>query len=335
MYKVFTPFFVHGCLAADAPRKPLHIPHTIDYVKELNEQKNDKYDFFRSVSSFHEKSDLGENWDISEKAALNALRTFMQNKLQGYAHDRDFPCMQAISRMSPYLASGVISPQQIWHAVTDFAKEHQVAKEDIQTYIKELCWREFCYNILYGFPELDTKNYRSNFDAFAWQHDVHALHAWQQGKTGYPLIDAGMRELLTTGFMHNRVRMVVASFLVKNLLIDWRYGKDWFWQQLVDADFANNSANWQWVAGCGADAAPYFRIFNPTLQAQKFDPDGLYIKKYVPELKMLPAKFIHEPWKAPASILGQAQVELGKNYPLRIVDTKTSAQKALALYKRL
>ncbi|WP_017925014.1 cryptochrome/photolyase family protein, partial [Burkholderia glumae] len=209
------------------------------------------------------------------------------------------PDRPATSRLSPYLRFGQLSARQVWHAAQAAGREGGAAvAADIEKFLSELGWREFNTSLLYHFPELPMRNYRDRFDAMPWRSDEAAFAAWCRGRTGYPLVDAGMRELWATGWMHNRVRMVTASFLIKHLLIDWRAGERWFWDTLVDADIANNSANWQWVAGSGADAAPYFRIFNPVMQGRKFDPDGAYVRRWVPELAGLPADAIHEPWRA-------------------------------------
>ena len=201
--------------------------------------------------------------------------------------------------------------------------------------MSELVWREFAYHLLYHYQNLPTQNFKSEFNHFIWQPDKNNLKAWQQGLTGYPIVDAGMRQLWQTGTMHNRVRMITASFLVKHLLIDWREGQKWFWDTLVDADLANNAASWQWVAGSGADAAPYFRIFNPILQGEKFDPKGEYVKTWVPELANLSAKYIHQPWEAPDSELAKAHIQLGKNYPAPIVAHQEARVRALARYKNI
>lgn len=201
--------------------------------------------------------------------------------------------------------------------------------------MSELGWREFCRHLLFDIPDLATRNLQSSFDGFPWHRDENALRAWQRGQTGYPIVDAGMRQLWHTGVMHNRVRMVVASFLVKHLLIDWRAGEQWFWDTLVDADAGNNPANWQWVAGCGADAAPYFRIFNPVLQGEKFDPDGIYVSRWLPELAQLPRKFIHQPWQASPLELASAGVTLGKTYPQPIIDHRKARERALKAYEKL
>ena len=209
------------------------------------------------------------------------------------------------------------------------------AEADGEHFLKELAWREFSHSLLYHLPTLATVNLQKKFDHFPWRKDSVALRAWQRGETGYPIVDAGMRELWQTGYMHNRVRMIVASFLVKNLLIDWRAGERWFWDTLVDADHANNAASWQWVAGCGADAAPYFRIFNPITQGQKFDADGDYVRQHIPALAGLPKKFIHCPWLASKEVLATAKITLGQDYPLPIVDLKHSRERALSAFKQL
>lgn len=205
----------------------------------------------------------------------------------------------------------------------------------VETYLSEIAWREFSYHLLFHFPQLPSLPFRTEFSDFQWENDRKALSAWQRGATGYPIVHAGMRELWTTGWMHNRVRMIVASFLIKDLLIDWRIGEEWFWDTLVDADLASNSASWQWVAGCGADAAPYFRVFNPTLQGSKFDPDGNYVRKWVPELANLPDRLIHAPWTAKPIELADVDVELRRDYPLPIVDHSTARNRALERYKRI
>ncbi len=207
--------------------------------------------------------------------------------------------------------------------------------QDADRFLSELGWREFSYNLLFNEPTLPTKNLQRKFDNFPWRDDEASLQRWQRGETGYPIVDAGMRELWQTGYMHNRVRMIVGSFLVKNLLLHWSHGARWFWDTLVDADLASNSASWQWIAGCGADAAPYFRIFNPVTQGKKFDPDGLYVRRFIPELSDLPEKWVHNPWEAPGSVLAEADVRLGDNYPEPIVDLKSSRERALSAFKSL
>jgi deoxyribodipyrimidine photo-lyase len=206
------------------------------------------------------------------------------------------------------------------------------ADKNIDHFCSELGWREFSYNLLFHNPDLPRKNLQKKFDNFPWSTDLDLLKAWQQGRTGVPFVDAGMRQLWATGTMHNRVRMVVGSFLVKNLLLDWRHGERWFWDCLFDADLANNSAGWQWVAGCGADAAPYFRIFNPVTQGQKFDGAGEFIRQYIPEISDLPDKYLCNPWEAPEEVLEAANVKLGKTYPKPVIDLSSSRSMALEAF---
>jgi deoxyribodipyrimidine photo-lyase len=237
--------------------------------------------------------------------------------------------------MSPHLAFGEISPRQCWFAAEAAGARQTRADKGLETYLKELAWREFSAHLLHHWPDFPDKPFREEFAAFRWRRSAAHLKAWRKGRTGYPIVDAGMRELWSTGWMHNRVRMIVASFLIKDLLIPWQEGERWFWDTLVDADLANNSASWQWVAGSGADAAPYFRIFNPVTQGETFDPDGDYVRRWVPELARLPSKVIHAPWLAAKDVLEGADVTLGETYPAPIVDHGEARQEALAAFKRL
>jgi deoxyribodipyrimidine photo-lyase len=218
----------------------------------------------------------------------------------------------------------------IWQAV-----KKSVNTESSEGYLRQIGWREFAYHLLYHFPETEQKPLRTQFNSFPWKSNSQALMLWQKGQTGYPIVDAGMRQLWHTGWMHNRVRLIVGSFLVKDLMIHWLEGAKWFWDTLVDADLANNTMGWQWVAGCGADAAPYFRIFNPVTQGEKFDLEGNYVRKWVPELKMLPTKWIHKPWEAPKEVLREAKVELGFHYPRPLVEHAKAREEALAAYSQL
>jgi deoxyribodipyrimidine photo-lyase len=277
---------------------------------------------------------LRATWQPGERAAQARLKAFLDRDVAGYAADRDRPD-RATSGLSPHLRFGEISPRQVWHAARFAAAERPLLSGGIDKFLSEVGWREFCRHLLFDVPDLATRNLQPSFDGFGWRQDAAALAAWQRGRTGYPLVDAGMRELWHTGAMHNRVRMVAASFLVKHLLIDWREGEKWFWDTLVDADAGSNPANWQWVAGCGADAAPYFRVFNPVLQGEKFDPDGAYVRRWVPELAALPTGLIHQPWSAPPLELGGAGVVLGETYPRPIVDHKAGRERALAAYAKL
>ncbi|MCR8921309.1 DNA photolyase family protein [Dasania sp. GY-MA-18] len=327
-YKVFTPFYKNARLNGPTIRQPLAAPKALKLAKGKYNAISIQQLNLLPAHSWHQE--LLKHWHIGEAAAQKTLQQFITQGLDGYKEGRNFPAQAHVSRLSPHLHWGEISPQQAWH-YSQLAGDN----EDIAHFHNELAWRDFSYGLLYHFPELPQRNWQSKFDHFAWQHDSQLLKAWQQGQTGYPIIDAGMRELWQTGYMHNRVRMLVGSFLVKNLLIDWRHGEQWFWQTLVDADLANNSASWQWVAGCGADAAPYFRIFNPVTQGEKFDGDGSYTRRFVPELAALPNKYLHKPWQAPLEIQQQAGVKLGENYPQPIVDLKLSRERALASLKAL
>ncbi len=272
-------------------------------------------------------------WQAGEDAGQQVLQHFIEHGLQNYAEDRDRPDRLGTSRLSPYLHFGEISVRQVWQVI----KQAEIAvpglQKGAQAFLRQLIWREFSYYLLWHFPLFYQKNFRAEFDKFPWLNNQSHLRAWQQGLTGYPIVDAGMRELWATGYLHNRVRMIVASFLTKHLLIHWCEGEKWFWDTLVDADLANNSAGWQWVAGSGADAAPYFRIFNPTLQGEKFDPNGEYVRKWVPELANLPNKYIHDPSQAPRDILTAAGIELGHSYPLPIVNHKIARETALKSYQ--
>ena len=333
-YKVFTPYYQKGCLGLPEPAVPMEAPEKIDYAKIsddlwcLDLEALDLTPAIPKHMPWHEK--LGESWDVGESAAQMHLQHFLMDDLAHYQEGRDFPAKAKISQLSAYLHWGQLSPNQVWHAV-----KHQdhLPEAMLGAFLRQLAWREFSYYLLFHHHALPSKGLKSRFDDFPWVEDSGQLQAWQQGRTGIPIVDAGMRELWQTGFMHNRVRMIVASFLVKNLRIDWREGARWFHDCLVDADLASNSASWQWVAGCGTDAAPYFRIFNPVLQGQKFDPGGLYVRKYVPELRDLPTKYLFNPWEAPLGVLNAADIELGVSYPIPIVDLKKSRQLALDAYQ--
>lgn len=320
-YKVFTPFYRRGCLNAVAPREPLPKPARLRLQDDPQSLAIEALDL---VPDLPWAQEVIAHWQVGEKAALKRLEHFLSEGLCDYRKGRDFPGIQHVSRLSPYLHFGEISPNQVWYQASI-----EKLDNNLEHFKSELGWREFSYSLLYHFNELPWKNLQEKFDKFPWRSDEKKLRRWQQGQTGFPFIDAGMRELWQTGYMHNRVRMVVASFLVKNLLLHWHHGEQWFWDCLFDADLASNSASWQWVAGCGADAAPYFRIFNPVTQGEKFDPAGEYTRRFVPELAKLPEKFLHKPWEAPQDVLKQAGVELGKTYPEPMVDLKLSRAQAL------
>ncbi|NCG08869.1 MAG: deoxyribodipyrimidine photo-lyase [Verrucomicrobia bacterium] len=270
-------------------------------------------------------------WDISEAGAQARLDRFLDGPVTHYNEDRNIPGMEGSSKLSPYLQSGLIGPRQV---VAALEGRSDLKEKGPFVYLKEIYWREFAYNVLFHFPHTSDKPLQAQYSDFPWEADADLLERWQKGQTGYPIVDAGMRELYATGWMHNRVRMIVASLLVKHLLQDWKAGAAWFWDTLVDADLASNSLGWQWSGGCGADAAPYFRVFNPMIQGGEFDSIGTYVKRYVPELAKLPAKYIHTPWEAPESVLEAAGVELGVTYPRPVIDHQAGRERALAAFEK-
>ncbi|WP_413988279.1 cryptochrome/photolyase family protein [Labrys okinawensis] len=338
-FKVFTPYWAEA-LSQGEPSLPLPVPAKMRFAP-LPESLAKRFTYPYGLDPDPQKPDwavqMRDLWKRSEEGGQERLGTFLEGELQGYADNRDRLDRQATSRMSPFLRFGNISIRQIWHALA--GRQHagtlRAANRDIEKFKSELGWREFSYSLLYHAPSLHRKNIQASFDAMPWRRDEAALEAWQRGRTGYPVVDAAMRELWATGSMHNRARMIVGSFLVKHLLIDWREGEGWFWDTLVDADPANNPANWQWVAGTGADAAPYFRILNPILQGEKFDPDGAYVKRWLPELARLPAGVVHHPWTASAVELRDAGIRLGEDYPRPIVDHDAARKRALATWKSM
>lgn len=280
-----------------------------------------------------------DGWQPGEAGAVRRGRAFADRAMAAYADQRDFPAEPGTSRLSPHLHFGEVSPRQVWAAVAARSRESGVfpPHKGATVFLNEIGWREFAYHLLTHFPETPAQPLRAAFARFPWAADPQGrkLRAWTRGATGYPIVDAGMRQLWRTGWMHNRVRMIVASFLVKHLRLPWTEGAAWFWDTLVDADLANNTLGWQWSAGCGADAAPYFRIFAPVTQGRKFDPDGTYVRQWVPELARLPAKFIHAPWEAPPALLADCGVGLGRNYPRPLVDHATARAEALAAFQAM
>ncbi len=328
-YKVFTPFY-KKCLQHQTPRFPVPKSESIQYYHHtLSSLPLAELALMPSINWYQA---FTKHWRPGEEGAGFILSQFLNNNIADYANNRNIPSVNGTSCLSAHLHFGELSPHQVWYAA------EQITAADVEQcepFRRQLVWREFSYYLLYHFPSFPEKNFNARFDHFPWSKDDNLLIAWQQGKTGIPIIDAGMRELWQTGYMHNRVRMIVASFLVKNLLQDWREGAAWFWDCLLDADLANNSASWQWVAGSGADAAPYFRIFNPVLQGKKFDPDGEYVKRFCPELGSLPSKYIHNPWEASADFLQQHHILLDQTYPSPIVDLKQSRQRALDAFHQI
>ncbi|MBT8143149.1 MAG: DNA photolyase family protein [Gammaproteobacteria bacterium] len=332
-YRVFSQYWRKGCLNSgiDIPQ-PREAPATIPAVSGAAGDRLEDWSLLPDNPNW--ATGFTPLWQPGEQGARARLEQFIDDGLRDYKELRNRPDLEHVSRLSPHFHWGEIAPWRAWHAVAAAgASRPGIAEKDVAHFHSEMGWREFSYHLLYHFPTLVTRNWKPMFDRFPWSDNAAQLRAWQQGQTGYPLVDAGMRELWATGWMHNRVRMVVASFLIKHLMIHWREGERWFWDTLVDADQANNSASWQWVAGSGADAAPYFRIFNPIMQGEKFDPEGEYIRRWVPELAQLDNKSLFRPWEADAGKLSAAGVKLGENYPEPIVDHFEARERALAAYK--
>ena len=318
-FKVFTPYWKH-CLQTMSVPLEISIPKI---SKTLAVASESVADLNLLPKNPNWAQGFTQYWQPGEQGAYKQLTEFIEHHLTGYKTHRDIPAKNATSRLSAHLHFGEISPWVIWRAIELARLDPACDLQSAERFLSELGWREFSYYLLYHFPDLPKVNFKPEFDQFPWHHDDEGLKSWQQGRTGYPIVDAGMRELWQTGYMHNRVRMIVASFLTKDLFIDWRVGADWFLDTLVDADLANNSASWQWVSGSGADAAPYFRIFNPILQSKKFDPEGLYIKQWIPELSKVSGHLIHEPWS------------VCLNYPKPIVDHDEARKLALHYYQSI
>ncbi|MDB5641396.1 MAG: phrA [Hyphomicrobiales bacterium] len=331
-FKVYSPFW-RAASARPAPADPLPAPSKLkaaDWPADAPARVS--LDDLALLPTHPDwAGGLRETWRPGEAGAQERLADFLDTRAHRYAASRDRPDQPGTSALSPHLRFGEVSPRQVYHAARHAEAAGTVPGRDAEKFIAELGWREFAYHLLFHAPDLRRQNFSRKFDGFPWREPTpHELDAWRHGRTGYPIVDAGMRELWTTGVMHNRVRMITASFLVKDLLADWRLGEEWFWDTLCDADPANNPASWQWVAGSGADAAPYFRVFNPVLQGKKFDPTGAYVRKFLPELERLPDTWIHEPWTAPEDALRSAGVSLGKSYPAPILDHARARDRALA-----
>ncbi len=331
-YRVFTPFW-RACRAQGLPTATLPTPTSIPASK-AQIASDALHDWALQPTKPDWAGGIRDAWTVGEASAHGRLTAFLQRHVCGYKTQRNLPGVHGTSRLSPHMHFGEISPRQVASRVLDHMAEHG-EEGGANTFLSEIGWREFSHSLLYHNPDFPNENFQAKFDNFPWTSDDTALDAWQRGETGYPIVDAGMRELWTTGWMHNRVRMIVGSFLVKHLLIDWRQGERWFWDTLVDADLANNAAGWQWIAGSGADAAPYFRIFNPMTQGEKFDSDGAYVRRWISELAKLPTKHIHLPWTASATELRDAGVTLGDNYPDPIVDHARARQRALEAFDSL
>lgn len=333
-YKVFTPYYRKGCLNHTAPRNPLEKPDNVD-IYNHQELNIDDLGLLPRKAEGGWGAQMTAHWDISETGARQRLNDFLEDGLHDYKEARNNPSKENVSRLSPYLHHGQLSPNQVWYASEFGAHHNQTPQKDIDAFHAELGWREFSYHLLYHMPDITHEPLQQNFKHFPWHDDEVSLKKWQQGQTGYPIIDAAMRELWATGYMHGRCRMIVGSFLVKNMLTHWHEGEKWFWDCLVDADLASNSASWQWIAGCGADAAPYFRVFNPLLQSKKFDSNGNYIRQWIPELSKLSDKDIHAPWTLDENTLKQAGIVLDKDYPKPVLDLAATRNRALEAYSTI
>lgn len=346
-YTVFTPFW-RACLGGPAPPEPLAAPEALPAAPPA--PAGIPHDEVEVEARRAWATRFAEVWQPGEAGARLRLARALRGPLTAYAEDRDRPDLESTSRLSPHIHWGELSARQVWVAVAGELAEAGLDLEaavgppswdgeqapglrrSAGAFLRQLGWREFGHHLLRHFPQTPERPLHQRFAAFPWRDDPPALEAWRRGRTGYPFVDAGMRELWAIGWMHNRARLVAASFLVKHLLLPWRSGEEWFWDTLVDADLANNALGWQWVAGCGADAAPYFRIFNPVTQGRRYDPDGAYVRRWVPELAGLTAAHVHAPWLAPADVLAAAGVTLGETYPAPIVDHGEARSRALAAY---
>jgi deoxyribodipyrimidine photo-lyase len=332
-FQVFTPFWRH-CLKVTSPAEPLAAPRHLPAPREW--PSSVPLDALGLTPRIDWAGGLRATWRPGEMGAHGQLEKFLGGAVMNYSTQRDRPDVEGTSRLSPHLHFGEISPREIWHALRRHAAANEIQESRWRgsSFVTELGWREFAHHVLHHFPRTPEEPLRPAYADFPWRNNKRWLEAWQRGLTGYPMVDAGMRELWTIGWMHNRVRMIAASFLVKDLLMTWREGARWFWDTLVDADLAQNTLNWQWTAGCGADAAPFFRIFNPTAQGAKFDPAGDYVRRWCPELARLPSKWIHAPHQAPAEILEKAGVVLGRSYPRPMVSHAIARDVALEAFSR-
>jgi deoxyribodipyrimidine photo-lyase len=326
-YGVYTPFS-KACFEAGVSEEVLPAPKKLAGLAKIASDKLADWKLQPTKPDW--AGGLRDAWAPGEAGARKLLDHFLRDAVKHYDEARNLPGVQGTSRLSPHVHFGEISPRIVFQSASAAG-----AGKGVKTFLKELIWREFAIYLLWHNPELPDAPLRQEFSKFPWSKSNAALRAWQTGMTGYPIVDAGMRELWQTGWMHNRVRMITASFLVKHLLIPWQEGEAWFWDCLAEADLAANAASWQWVAGCGADAAPYFRVFNPVLQGKKFDADGAYVRKYVPELADLPDEDIHAPWDAPEIVLTNARVTLGKTYPKPIIGLMEGRDRALAAYQQI
>ena len=324
-YKVYTPYFRKLKEVVEIG-DPLPAPELKRFTGNVESLTVEDLGLLPTQPDWGAK--LKPYWEPGPKGAHERLQEFLDEAVEYYAEYRDRPDYDRTSRLSPFLAHGCISPLEAWHA-------NREATPSSDKFASELAWREFSYVLLYHNPDMKTENLDKKFDKFEWEGTDADFETWTRGMTGYPIVDAGMRQLWEMGWMHNRIRMITASFLIKDLLVDWRRGEEWFWDCLCGGDPANNSQGWQWVAGSGADASPFFRIFNPVSQGERYDPNGDYVRKWCPELKNIPKKYIHKPWQAPDHVLDDAGVTLGDSYPEPMVDHATARERALELYKEI
>ncbi len=332
-FQVFTPFW-RNCLAKPDPAEPLPAPKILSAPAKWPQSV--PLEELKLEPKLNWATGLRAAWQPGEAGATANLNRFLTRAFNDYSEQRNRPDLNGTSRLSPHLHFGEISPRQVWHGLRRLATKRGLPVErwSGSQFLAEIGWREFAHHLLFHFPQTPTEPLRADFKKFPWRKDAAWLRAWQKGRTGYPIVDAGMRELWTTGWMHNRVRMIVASFLVKDLLLPWTQGARWFWDTLVDADLAQNTLGWQWTAGCGADAAPYFRVFNPISQGEKFDPQGDYVRRWCPELAKLPGEWLHKPWQAQSETLAHAGLALGRDYPEPIVSHAIAREVALEAFAR-
>jgi deoxyribodipyrimidine photo-lyase len=327
-YKVFTPYW-KACLRRHTPADPLPAPRSLRPPPGWPD--GEPLAALGLLPRIRWYTGLAGAWTPGLQGAGGELRRFLGKALDDYPRQRDYPAVAGTSRLSPHLHFGELSARQVWHDV----RAAGGGEHGAEAYLRQLGWRDFGHQLLYHFPRTTDQPFREDFAEFPWrQQDEPLYRAWIHGQTGIPLVDAGMRELWATGFVHNRVRMNVASFLTKNARLHWLSGARWFWDTLVDADLANNTLGWQWTAGCGADAAPYFRIFNPVRQGERFDPHGTYVKRWIPELKRVPDRYVHAPWSAPPDVLSDAGIELARDYPYPVLDLKQTRAQALEAYQQ-
>lgn len=334
-FKVFTPFW-RNCCNLGPPGEELPTPKVGSIEWYTPPQTSDALESWALQPA---QPDWAAGWDSlwqpGTQGALSRLQAFLSGPVADYAAQRDVPAVNGTSRLSPHLHFGELSPRTVWHAAQRTAAQAPELAAGVKKFLAELGWREFCHHLLFAFPHITQAPFKAQFEGFPWAGTESDLRAWQRGNTGYPIVDAGMRELWATGYMHNRVRMIVASFLTKHLRTHWLAGARWFHDTLLDADAANNLCSWQWAAGSGADAAPYFRIFNPFAQGEKFDAQGHYVRRWVPELAALPDRYLHRPWEAPGGVLQAAEVRLGETYPRPMVEHKEARAAALAAYEQI